>query len=137
MTTPNFSPLYFLSSRRPKSQLLGEVYDELADVFGISRSIQSDSESFEIDDAIDVLINNFVIERSEALKHLNGLIRLGSLKEKSPFRGPLSLPKQRRGRTRFIMRRTNIGGTFQPPTELEDTIDLEGLERGIERFGVN
>lgn len=120
--------LFFLTSRSPRPQLLTDAYNELADAFGISSRQSADFESFELNDAVDVLTGDFRIEIIEAERLINGLLSSGSIRSL----GGLSLTRESSSRSRI-----SSGGTFQPPLELEESKDVRDIEIDIERLGVN
>jgi len=121
--------LFFVTGRSPK--LLGlelRAYNELADAFGISSRQSADFEMFELNDAVDVLTGDFRIEIVEAERLVNALLSSGSIR---PDRG-VSLRRESSSRSRI-----SSGGTFQSPTQLEESKDIRGMEIDIQRLGVN
>ncbi len=125
--------LFFLTNRTPK--LIGlesQAYNELADAFGISSRQSADFEMFELNDAVDVLTGDFRIEIEEAERLINTLLSSGSIRAE---RGT-SLQRDTRSK-QGLSRRVGQGGTFQSPTELDESEDIRGTEIDIARLGVN
>ncbi len=121
--------LFFLTNRVPK-QLGVELraYNELADAFGISNRQSADFETFELNDAVDVLTGDFRIEIIEAERIINILLSSGSIRRT----GGIALIRDSSSRSRI-----SRGGTFQSPRELDESEDIRGTEIDIERLGVN
>ncbi len=120
---------FFLTSKNPK--LIGlesQAYNELADAFGISSIQSADFEMFELNDAVDVLTGDFRIEIVEAERLVNSLLSSGSIRAERGTSLQRVVPHAGK---------VSRGGSFQSPSELEESKDIRGMEIDIERLGVN